>query len=172
MKAIVYCSGTGHTERYARALGEISGLPVYPLETAMKELAADTNIFFMTWVKAGNLVKCGPVSARFLICGIGASALNTGAGQDHDLRVRTGLASDFPLFMLPGGYDPSKVKGLDGMLMKLICWKLSREISKKMRPTELDLQMQKLLTEGGDLYDAEVLQHILAWMQVHKKTRE
>ena len=32
IRAIVYTSNTGHTEKYARMLGEKTGLPVYSLE--------------------------------------------------------------------------------------------------------------------------------------------
>lgn len=169
MKAIVYHSGTGHTARYAEALSKLSGLPAYPVEKALKELAADTRIFYMTWVKAGSLVKIGKISEQFLICGIGAVALNTGAGQDLDLRIRTGLAPDFPLFMLPGGYDPAKVPWLDRKLMELLLWKLNRDIRNKIRPTERDLAMQEVLTNGGDYYEAQVLEPIQEWIQEQQK---
>lgn len=172
MNAIVYCSNTGFAARYAQALGRLSGLAAYPVERAMKELPTDTKIFYLTWVKAGSLVKCGAVSGRFLICGIGAVALNTGAGQDHALRVRSGLPSDFPLFMLPGGYDASRLNWLDSLMMKLVLGKLNRELSGDPRPSDHKLAMRDLLTNGGDLYDEEELQPILAWMQVYKKTRE
>ncbi len=39
MNAIVFTSNTGHTAKYAKILGEKTGLPVYSLKEAQKSLA-------------------------------------------------------------------------------------------------------------------------------------
>ena len=44
MKAIVYTSNTGHTAEYAKILGEKTGLPVYALSEAAKQLSNGTEI--------------------------------------------------------------------------------------------------------------------------------
>ena len=44
ISAIDYTSGTGHTRQYAQLLGLRSGLPVYALPEAERELTAGTAI--------------------------------------------------------------------------------------------------------------------------------
>ena len=45
MKAIVYTSQTGHTQRYAQMLAERTGVPAYSLKEAGKSLRRGEEIF-------------------------------------------------------------------------------------------------------------------------------
>ena len=47
MKAIVYTSQTGHTQRYAQMLAERTGVPAYSLKEAGKSLRRGEEIFYM-----------------------------------------------------------------------------------------------------------------------------
>ena len=49
MKAIVYTSKNGHTAEYAEILGRQTGLPVYSLKDAEKQLEAGTSILYLGW---------------------------------------------------------------------------------------------------------------------------
>ena len=172
MQAIVYHSGTGTTERYARALSAESGLRVYSLEQAMKELPKDSHILFMSWVKAGAVEKARAASKRFYLDGICAVALNTHAGTERALRGQTGVSREYPFFMLPGSYDPAKLKGLDRFLMEMMRKKLNRDIPKKVRATEQELAMQEILNNGGDLYDEDQLAPVMVWIECQRKKKK
>ena len=45
MKAIVYTSQTGHTQRYAQMLAERTGVPAYSLKEAGKSLRRGEDLF-------------------------------------------------------------------------------------------------------------------------------
>ena len=55
MKAIVYTSQTGHTQRYAQMLAERTGVPAYSLKEAGKSLRRGEEIFYMGWLMAGTV---------------------------------------------------------------------------------------------------------------------
>ena len=56
IKAIVYTSNTGHTERYAKMFGEKTGYPVYSVKEADNALAKNDEIFYFGWLFA-SIVK-------------------------------------------------------------------------------------------------------------------
>ena len=45
MKAIIYTSATGHTERYAKMLSEKTGIPAYPAKEAKSALPRGSEIY-------------------------------------------------------------------------------------------------------------------------------
>ena len=47
MKAIVYTSNTGHTRAYAELLACKTGLPVYALEDAAKQLEKGASVIYL-----------------------------------------------------------------------------------------------------------------------------
>ena len=47
MKAIVYTSKCGHTTEYAGILGKLTGLPVYSLKDAEKQLENGTSVIYL-----------------------------------------------------------------------------------------------------------------------------
>ena len=59
MKAIVYTTNTGNTERYAKMLGQRIGLPVYALEDAKKYLEKNTGIIYLGWIMASGMNRSG-----------------------------------------------------------------------------------------------------------------
>jgi len=50
--AILYNSNTGFTERYAKMLGEKTGLPVFSAENPPKK---GTAVIYMGWLMAGHI---------------------------------------------------------------------------------------------------------------------
>ncbi|MDO5443636.1 MAG: hypothetical protein Q4G10_08195 [Bacteroidia bacterium] len=55
IKAVVYTSETGHTKKYAELFGERTGLPVYDLDTAIKEVPKGAEIVYLGWLMAGTV---------------------------------------------------------------------------------------------------------------------
>ena len=53
--AIVYTSNTGCTAQYASLLGGETGLRVYPLEDAMKNLPQGSPVIYLGWLAAGSV---------------------------------------------------------------------------------------------------------------------
>ena len=110
-KAIVYTSNTGYTAEYARILSRETGLLVYSLEQARKELAAGSCILYLGWLMAGKVQgydKAAKLYAMAAVCGVGMGA--TGS-QLEDVRRTNGIGQDIPVFTLQGGYHSEKLRG-------------------------------------------------------------
>ena len=90
MKAIVYTSNTGHTAEYAGILGKQTGLPVYSLDRAVKELEKGTAIIYLGWLFANSVKgyqKAAKLFAVSAVCGVGLC--DTGTLLDYKRAVIT-----------------------------------------------------------------------------------
>ena len=55
MKAIVYTSQTGFTQRYAQLLSQKVGVPAYSVKEAAGKLPRESEVFYMGPIIAGGL---------------------------------------------------------------------------------------------------------------------
>lgn len=55
MNAIIYTTNTGSTERYAKLLAQKTGLPVYSLAEAKKQVFAGAEVIYLGWIMAGSV---------------------------------------------------------------------------------------------------------------------
>ena len=65
MKAIVFTSNTGTTEKYARLLADKTGLPAYSSEQARREIADGSEIIYLGWLKAGEIAGYAKAAKRY-----------------------------------------------------------------------------------------------------------
>lgn len=65
--AVVYTTNTGFSKEYALMLGNELNLPVYELEKALKEIKKDTEIAYLGWVMADNIVGYKKVATYFKV---------------------------------------------------------------------------------------------------------
>lgn len=157
IKAIVYTSNTGYTERYAKMLGGLLEFPVYCAKDAKKSLPKGTEIIYMGWLMAGS-VKDYPQAAKryqvLALCGVGMAP--SGAQDD---AVREKYALNIPVFTLQGGYDHQKLKGIYKSMMNM----LARMIGKKQEPSAAEQMMMDMIRKGGDFVCEENLSPVLEW---------
>lgn len=159
MQAIVYTSNTGFTARYARILGEKTGLPVYELPDARKQLPKGTEIIFMGWLFASSVKGYRQAAKRFAIravCGVGLC--DTGALL-AEVRKTIGLPADTPLFTLQGGMDHSKLRGINKFMISM----LLKMLQKKENPTDDDRRMLQLVQYGGDFVSEGNTREFMQW---------
>ena len=155
--SIVYTSNTGHTRQYAMLLGEATGLPVYSLEEAGKELAPGNTLM------AGKVQGYGKASARYQVaaaCGVGMGA--TGS-QLEDVRKVNGLEKDMPVFTLQGGFDIRKLRGVYKLMMKIMSGTVGKKLAEKKERTREENEMLELLISGGNRVSAENLTEVINW---------
>lgn len=67
MKAIIYTSNTGSTERYARLLAEQTGLPAYSLAEAKEAVPAGEDVLYLGWIMAGSVKGYGAAAKRYRV---------------------------------------------------------------------------------------------------------
>ena len=157
--AIVYVSNTGRTARYARMIGEKTGLPVYGLAEAKRILPKKTPIIYCGWLIASNVKDYKKAARRYQVtalCGVGLCP--TGELLT-EVRKATGLPAETPLFTLQGGMDRSALKGVYGSMIDF----LIKSMEKKKDPSEKDTAMLEMLKAGGDFVSEENLGAFLGW---------
>lgn len=162
MDAIVYTSNTGTTRQYAQLLSRATGLPVYPLAEA-GDLPQGTEIFYLGWLKAGAIQGYKKAAKQYKIKGVCGVGLSDSEKQKASVRAQNRLG-DLPFFLLMGGYDRAKLKGMDGFLMD----RMTKFMEKNAADPDQN-RMLILLKNGGSLVSRENLTPILTWWATQEK---
>ena len=164
MKAIVYTSKYGHTAEYAEILGKLTGLPVYSLKDAEKQLTNGTPIIYLGWLMASRVRGLNKAKKKFkvsAVCGIGLCDTGT---LHQEVQKANALSEDFPLFTMQGGMDKDKLKGFDKMLINMLTKGLA---SQKERSTT-DERMLNLLTYGENFVSEKNTADFMKWYNTNK----
>lgn len=159
LSAIVYTSNTGHTREYALMLGEKTALPVYPLDEAMSKLSDAGNVIYLGWLHASHVKDFARASKHFSIsavCGVGLCDTGT---LIPEVRKATSIPEEIPLFTLQGGFDRSKLKGIN----KLMITMLTKGLASQKQRTEQDDRMLQLLSKDANYVSEENLKDVLDW---------
>lgn len=161
--AIVYTSNTGYTGKYARLLGEETGLPVYELGSAGTAPDPGADILYLGWLMAGRIQGYRKAAGRWhvrAVCGVGMGACGS---QLEELRRGNALPEELPLFTLQGGFDRTKLRGVYRLMMSLMAKTLGKRMAAKSDRTAEEDDMLELLLRGGDRVSRENLAPVLAW---------
>ena len=164
MKAIVYTSKYGHTAEYAEILGKLTGLPVYSLKDAEKDLENGTSIIYLGWLMASRVQGLKKAAKKFklsAVCGVGLS--DTGA-LIQEVRKANTLPEDFPLFTMQGGMDKDKLKGFDKLLINM----LTKGLASQKERSETDERMLYLLTHSENRVSEKNTAAFTEWYNLHK----
>lgn len=158
-EAIVYTSQTGHTGKYAKILGEKTGLQVYNLKEAAKELDRGTRIIYLGWLFANSIKGYKKANRLFnisAICAVGLGDTGTGVAE---VRKRNSLPESTPLFTMQGGIDRSKLRGFHKLMIKM----LTKGLTSQKNPSEQDKRMLELLTHENHLVSEENTVAFMEW---------
>lgn len=161
---IVYTSNTGFTAQYAALLGEATGYPVYTLKEAKSTLPRGTSAIYLGWLMAGHISGLDKASrhlALHVACGVGLSLPSRSV---LDTMAKSNAVRNAPLFYLPGGYNPSKLKGIRRTMLNMVLSGMRQTLAAKPNRTEEDFRQLELITKGGSLVDVAHLQSLLKWL--------
>lgn len=167
MDAIVFTSNTGFTEKYARMLGKETGLPVYTLKKAQKDLAKGAEIIYLGWLSVGNVKGYKDAAKRYRIralCAVGM--MDPSPQANADLQKKNGLSC--PAYVLQGGYAPDRLTGFDKLGMKMMSKFVLSELAKKPSLTPEEQAKVILFRDGADRVSAEQLKPLLTWLKTAK----
>ena len=156
---IVYTSNTGHTRQYALMLGEEIGLPVYSYDEAVSGLSGGSRVIYLGWIHASHVKGYSDAARRFSVCAVcGVGLCDTGT-LISEVRKATSIPEDIPLFTIQGGFDRSKLKGMNKLMISMLAKGLSAQ---KQRSTQ-DERMLELLSKDASYVSMENLVAILQW---------
>lgn len=152
-KAVVYTSNTGFTARYAKTLGERTGLPVLELGTALRDLPQGSPIAYLGWLCAGSVKGLKKAEGRWAIAALCAVGMGPDGAQVEGLKDR------YPgVFYLRGGYDYEKLTGVYRFMM----WCMTKALAKKAAEDPQGAEMAAALESGGDWVDPSALDAVAA----------
>ena len=157
--AIVYTSATGFTRRYARMLGEETGLPVYDAQSRSVP-PRGTEIVYLGWLMAGSVKGLARARRQWnvrAVCAVGMAPAQLAEGGLRD-RDRLGAV---PLFYLQGGYAPEKLTGINRVMMGM----MTRKITASPPKGETEAAMQAVFRSGADFVRRESLDPVLDWLR-------
>jgi len=169
MKAIVYTSQTGHTQRYAQMLAERTGVPAYSLKEAGKSLRRGEEIFYMGWLMAGTVKGLQSAMDRYTIRGAAIVGVSPQGNGDlwTEARINGGYSdSGGRLFYLQGGWAPKKVGWLKRRMVNMVTRSTRKALEAKgSARTPQEQAMLDMLLHGGSFVAFENLEPIRAWLK-------
>ena len=157
MKAIVYTSQTGHTQRYAQMLAERTGVPAYSLKEAGKSLRRGEEIFYMGWLMAGTVKGLQSAMDRYTIRGAAIVGVSPQGNGDLWTEAR-----------INGGYSDSggRLFYLYRMMMKPMAGSVVRQVQARGEAaTDQERRMAEIFQHGGDFVREEALDEIVRWFR-------
>lgn len=161
MKAIIYESNSGSTQKYAQILADKLGLRAYSINEAKKEIPKGEECVFLGWVFA-NKIQGLPKAQKLWKVECAAAVGMNAPGEKYLQILKEANESDIPLFYLRGALDFSKLKWLQKKLLEAIrC-----DLEKQNKPgTE---EMVQILRDGCDFVCEDNLAEMLAFLMMHK----
>lgn len=164
MKAIVFESKTGNTKKYAELLGQETGLPVYEHKEAARHLEKHDEIIYMGWLFASGIKGFKKALKSFnvkAVCGVGMRRASEEAMKD--MAAKNNL-SGIKTFYLQGGYNGSRLRGLNKLMMNMMSKVIMKEIEKKGVKTDEDLEIVDMIFNGRSFASVENLGPVLDWL--------
>ena len=166
IQAIVYESNTGFTKRYAEALAQKTGLPLYSVAESRKSVTKGAGIVFLSWVSGGAVVKLDKAKAYFNIRAVGAVGLGAPT-PEREATIVSHHQLGVPAYCLPGGFDMTKLHGMQKLAMKVMIRSLKAQQFTKQRSE--DDQMLQEMVNGCDHFSEEALEPLAEWVKVQQK---
>ncbi len=164
---IIYTSKTGFTAQYAQLLSQETGLPVYTLQEAKKTLEKGTDAIYLGWLMAGHIQGLDKAVRQFKVkaaCGVGLSLPSRGT---LETLAKANYAPNAPLFYLPGGYNPDKLKGIHRAMLNMVLAGIRQRLASKPNRTEEDFLQLEIVTKGGNMVEVSHLTSLLQWLKEH-----
>ena len=164
MKAIVYTSKYGHTAEYAEILGKLTGLPVYSLKDAEKDLENSTSIIYLGWLMASRVQGLKKAAKKFKLSAVCAVGLCDTGTLLSEVQKANALPEDFPLFTMQGGMDKAKLRGFNKLMINM----LTKGLASQKERSETDERMLYLLTHSENRVSEKNTAAFTEWFNLHK----
>ena len=164
MKAIVYTSKCGHTAEYAQILGKLTGLPVYSLQDAGKQLENGVTIIFLGWLMASRVQGLKKAAKKFNVSAVCAVGLCDTGSLLPEVKKANALPEAFPLFIIQGGVDKAKLHGFNKLMINM----LIKGLESQKERDETDERMLYLLTHDENYVSEKNTASFMEWYNLNK----
>ena len=161
IKAVIYTSNTGYSEQYAKILGEKLNLPVYSLKEA--DVDSGSSVVYIGWLMAGFVKDYNKASKRYDVQAVIGVGMGESATQLDTVRKNNKVPENVPVFVLQGGFDMNRLRGMNKLMMKLMVKKLKKDYADKKDLSDGEKAIVDMLYNGGNYVDEKHLGSVLEW---------
>lgn len=168
MRAIVYNSNTGSTAHYAKLLSHETGLPVYSLEKAGKELPDGAEIIYLGWIMASEIKGYKDAAKRYKVRSAIAVGMGKTGTQVKEVREKNKIPASIPLFTLQGNFDVKKLHGVYRIMMDIMVKTAGKSLEAKPDRTPEEDDMLDMMLHGGNRVSMDNLKAVLDWYASQK----
>ena len=168
MRAIVYTSNTGSTEKYAKMLSHQIIVPAYSMKEAEKKVKPGAEIIYLGWIMAGKIKGYAQAAKKYRIqavCGVGMGQTGT---QLVEVRTKNKVPQRIPLFTLQGTFDMKKLHGVYKMMMNVMVKTAGKALADKSDRTSEDDDMLDMMLNGSNRVKTDNLNDIIKWYDSNK----
>lgn len=170
MRAIVYTSNTGSTEKYEKMLSHQIVVPAYSMKEAEKKVKPGAKIIYFGWIMAGKIKGYTEATRKYniqAVCGVGMGQTGT---QLTEVRTKNKIPQGIPLFTLQGTFDIKKLHGVYKMMMNVMVKTAGKALADKSDRTSEDDDMLDMMLNGSNRVKAENLSDIIKWYDSKSKS--
>lgn len=166
---IVYTSESGFTKSYAQTLGQSTGIPVYSLDEAKQKLSQNEGIFYMSWMRAGQLKDYNKAKSAFQMQGCCGVGIRPDTENVLPSLIKGTKLSASDVFYFPGGYAPDNLSGGTKVALELVLSMIRKKIKSQKNISPQEEHLLDVCTHGGSFADRIDLAPLEAWLTSHKK---
>lgn len=120
MKAIVYTSNTGSTQKYAEMLSARLAVPAYSLKKARAAVKSGTAVLYLGWIRAGKIMGYAEAARNYDVSAVCAVGMGQTGTQVREVRAKNKIPAQAPLFTLQGNFDIKKLHGAYKVMMQMM----------------------------------------------------
>ena len=171
IEAIIYTSNTGYTARYAQLLGRETGLPVHSLGAVGNSVRRGAEIIYLGWLMAGTIKGYKKAAKTYRVRAVCAVGMGPSGSQLAQARKQNAIPPETELFVLRGGFDYGKLRGVYRFMMGTMMKTVGRSLAKKPDRTPDEQAELDMLLHGGDFVGVGNLSGVLDWFAAEKSAR-
>ena len=161
MKAIIYTTNTGSTAQYAKMLAEKTGLQAFSMEEAKSEVEEGSEIIYLGWIMAAQVKGYKTAAKKYKIRAICAVGMEKTGTRTEEIRGKTCVPAEIPLFTLQGNFNVKKLHGLYRIMMNMMVKMVTKQLGAKAERTQRENEMLEIMLHGGENVREENLKSIL-----------
>ena len=163
MKAIIYTTNTGSTAQYAKMLAEQTGLPAFSMEEAKSKVEAGNEIIYLGWIMAAKVKGYKAAAKKYKIRAVCAVGMERTGTRTEQIREKTSVPVEIPLFTLQGNFDVKKLHGIYRLMMNLMVKMVTKKLGAKIDRTQQENEMLEIMLHGGENVREENLGEVISW---------
>lgn len=163
MKAIIYTTNTGSAEQYAKMLAEETELSVFSMEAAKSEVEEGSEIIYLGWIMAAQVKGYKTAAKKYKIRAVCAVGMEKTGTRTEEIRKKTFVPAEVPLFTLQGNFNVKKLHGLYRLMMSMMVKMITKKLGAKTDRTQRENEMLEIMLHSGEKVCAENLGEVINW---------